>query len=346
MLDGIVKPAVAVVASPTVSGLDRLDGFDGPLIFTSNHASHLDTPLLLTSLPDRFRHRTVVAGAADYFFDRRGKAIVSALALGAVPIDRTAVSRQSLHQFEDLLEDGWNVIMFPEGGRTPDGWAQEFKAGAAYVATRAGVPIVPVHLEGSRRAWRKGGRAPSHHDPCHLRQAAPSRHHAESGPCPGRRARTGGGGARRRAGDRLVVGPPAGGGGHDPVAARTRGRRLAPVVDPRRGPPAPVRPALAVLTGAVVGLRRRPPAPSCPRPPRPGRGSPGVVAVECRPIPEWTAPSGLADRDRDPAPVGDVEALGACPGRGCRRALGPVSATGDRGGGMGRRRCVRWRRAR
>jgi 1-acyl-sn-glycerol-3-phosphate acyltransferase len=157
VVDGVLKPAVAVVASPTVSGLDRLDGFDGPLIFTSNHASHLDTPLLLTSLPDRFRHRAVVAGAADYFFDRRGKAIVSALALGAVPIDRTAVSRQSLHHLEDLLEDGWNVIIFPEGGRTADGWAQEFKAGAAYLATRAGVPVVPVHVEGSRRAWRKGG---------------------------------------------------------------------------------------------------------------------------------------------------------------------------------------------
>jgi len=157
VLDGLLKPAVAVVASPTVSGLDRLDGFEGPLIFTSNHASHLDTPLLLTSLPDRFRHHTVVAGAADYFFDRRGKAIISALALGAVPIDRTAVSRQSLHQFEELLAEGWSLIIFPEGGRTPDGWAQEFKAGAAYLATRAGVPIVPVHVEGSRRAWRKGG---------------------------------------------------------------------------------------------------------------------------------------------------------------------------------------------
>ena len=157
VLDGVVKPAVGFVASPTITGLDRLEGLEGPAIFVSNHSSHLDTPLLLTSLPERFRHRTVVAAAADYFFDRRIKAIGSALALAAIPIDRTTVSRRSLHLAVELLDDGWSLIIFPEGGRTPDGWAQEFKAGGAYLATRRNVPVVPVHLEGSRRVWRKGG---------------------------------------------------------------------------------------------------------------------------------------------------------------------------------------------
>jgi 1-acyl-sn-glycerol-3-phosphate acyltransferase len=157
VLDAVVKPAVDFVASPTVTGLDRLEGLEGPAIFFSNHASHLDTLLLLTSLPVRFRHRTVVAAAADYFFDRRVKAIGSALALAAIPIDRTTVSRRSLHLAEDLLDDGWNLVIFPEGGRTADGWAQEFKGGAAYLATRGSVPVVPVHIEGSRRVWRKGG---------------------------------------------------------------------------------------------------------------------------------------------------------------------------------------------
>ncbi len=157
VLDGIIRPAVEVVASPTVTGRDRLAGVRGPVIFVANHASHLDTPLLLCSVPERFRRRMVVAGAADYFFDRHVKAVVSALALGAVPIDRTSVGRRSLHHLEDLLADDWNVIIFPEGGRTPDGWGREFTAGAAYLATKCGVPVVPVHLEGSRRVWRKGG---------------------------------------------------------------------------------------------------------------------------------------------------------------------------------------------
>jgi 1-acyl-sn-glycerol-3-phosphate acyltransferase len=165
VVDGLIAPAVSLMASPAVTGLDRLEGVRGPLIFVANHASHLDTPLLLTSVPERFRHHMVVAAGADYFFDRRVKAVVSALALGAVPIDRTSVSRRSLHHLEELLADGWNVIIFPEGGRTPDGWGREFKAGAAYLATKAAVPVVPVHLEGSRRVWRKGG---------HLRAATTS----------------------------------------------------------------------------------------------------------------------------------------------------------------------------
>jgi 1-acyl-sn-glycerol-3-phosphate acyltransferase len=149
---------VHFVADPTITGLDRIERVERPAIFSSNHASHVDTPLLLTALPDRFRHKTVVAAAADYFFDRRFKAIMSALALAAIPIDRTTVSRRSLHRVEDLVNDGWCLIIFPEGGRTNDGWAQEFKAGAAFVACRTGVPTVPVHIEGTRRAWRKGGR--------------------------------------------------------------------------------------------------------------------------------------------------------------------------------------------
>lgn len=151
VLDGLVKPIVSIVASPVVAGLDRLKYLEGPVIFSANHSSHLDTPLLLTSLPDRFRHHTVVAAAADYFFDRRLKAIVSALALAAIPIDRTSVSRRSLQRATDLIDDGWNLVIFPEGGRSPDGWSQPFRAGAAFLATRMGVPVVPIHLEGSRR---------------------------------------------------------------------------------------------------------------------------------------------------------------------------------------------------
>jgi len=158
VLNAVIRPAVNVVATPAVAGLDRLVGAEPPVIFVANHASHLDAPLLLTSVPERFRRRMAVAGAADYFFDRRLKGVISALALGAVPIERTSVSRRSLHSLEELIADDWSVIIFPEGGRTPDGWGREFKAGAAYLATKAAVPVVPVHIQGSRLVWRKGGR--------------------------------------------------------------------------------------------------------------------------------------------------------------------------------------------
>ena len=59
------------------------------------------------------------------------------------------------HQPSDKLEDGWNLVIFPEGGRSPDGWTQPFKGGAAYLARRTGRPVVPVYLHGTRHVLPK-----------------------------------------------------------------------------------------------------------------------------------------------------------------------------------------------
>lgn len=155
-----MRPAVALLARPRVHGLDRIAGLEPPAIFAANHHSHLDTPLLLATLPARFRHRTVVAAAADYFFDSRPKAALAALAMAAIPIERTRVGRRSADLAASLLAQGWNLVIFPEGGRSPDGWGQDFQGGAAYLADRCGVPVVPVHLEGTGRVLPKGARRP------------------------------------------------------------------------------------------------------------------------------------------------------------------------------------------
>lgn len=156
VLDTVGKGMVQVLAAPEVSGADRLVGAEGPVIFAANHASHVDTPLLLTALPDRFRHRTVVAAGADHFFDKRWKGFLWAFAINAIPIERMKVSPRSTRLANQMLRDGWSLLIFPEGGRSPHGWAQSHRAGAAYLALRSGRPIVPVHLEGTRRILRKG----------------------------------------------------------------------------------------------------------------------------------------------------------------------------------------------
>ncbi len=161
IVEGVARPVVAALAMPRRGGADRLDGLAGPAVFVSNHHSHLDTPLLLTSIPEPWRHRLVVGAAADYFFGSRPAATLAALAIGAVPIERTKVNRRSADQLAELLDDGWSVLLYPEGGRSPDGWGQEFRAGAAWLAVRAGVPVVPIHLAGTGRILRKGRRLPS-----------------------------------------------------------------------------------------------------------------------------------------------------------------------------------------
>jgi len=159
VLDNVTRPLARVVASPQLRGEEGLVGLEAPVIFAANHSSHIDTPLLLACLPLRFRHRTVVAAAADYFFDRRWKADAFSFLLGAIPIERTKVNRRSADLAAELLADEWSLVIFPEGGRSPDGWAQEFRGGAAYLASRTGRPVVPVHLDGTRHILPKGGGA-------------------------------------------------------------------------------------------------------------------------------------------------------------------------------------------
>ena len=157
VLDSLTRPLMRGLASPKLAGTDRIDGLRGPVVFAANHASHVDTPLLLVSLPERFRHRTAVAAGADYFFDKRWKGALWSFAINAIPIERTRVSPRSTRLASQLLDEGWSLIIFPEGGRSPDGWHQDHRAGGAYLALKAGVPIVPVHLEGTGRILRKGG---------------------------------------------------------------------------------------------------------------------------------------------------------------------------------------------
>ena len=160
ILESVMRPTMAVIASPARRGLDRLDDVDGPVVFVANHHSHADTPLLLTSIPEPWRHRITVGAAADYFFSNRISGALSALAIGAVPIERSKVGRKSADMARDLIDDGWSMLLYPEGGRSPDGWGQEFRGGAAYLAIRCNVPVVPIHLQGTGRILRKGRTLP------------------------------------------------------------------------------------------------------------------------------------------------------------------------------------------
>lgn len=161
---GPLKVAVRTLADPRVQGLDRLAdlrrlGDDAPpLIFVANHHSHLDAPLMLTSIPLPWRENVFVVAAADYFFTTRTTSAASALALGAIPIDRSTVSRRTSDQAAELIADGMSMVIFPEGGRSPDGWGQPFKGGAAFLADKCGVAVVPVHIDGSGAIWGKGAR--------------------------------------------------------------------------------------------------------------------------------------------------------------------------------------------
>jgi 1-acyl-sn-glycerol-3-phosphate acyltransferase len=163
LLEGVLRPLMTSVAKPERRGLDRLADLqeEDPVpavVFAANHHSHVDSPLLLTSIPEPWRHKVFVGAAADYFFTNPVSSAASALALNAIPIERSGVSRRSIGQAEALMADGWSLVLFPEGGRSPDGWGQAHKGGAAWLAERTGSPVVPVHIAGTGRILPKGAK--------------------------------------------------------------------------------------------------------------------------------------------------------------------------------------------
>ena len=81
-------------------------------------------------------------------------------ALGAFPVRRAAAARAALRRCMDIIRSGEPLVLFPEGTRRSGPVVQELYEGAAYVAIRTGVPVVPVGIGGSERALRKGKRVP------------------------------------------------------------------------------------------------------------------------------------------------------------------------------------------
>ncbi|TCO51744.1 1-acyl-sn-glycerol-3-phosphate acyltransferase [Kribbella antiqua] len=151
---GALNSVLRWEVNPQVSGLDSLLKVNGPALIVANHSSHLDTPLVLCTLPDAMRRKTAVAAAADYFFDTWWRATASAIVFNTFPIERRGGKLSSTPG--DLLADGWNVVVFPEGTRSPDGWMERFRMGAAYLAVEHGVPVIPVGIKGSFAAMPRG----------------------------------------------------------------------------------------------------------------------------------------------------------------------------------------------
>lgn len=155
LVDVGIAPLTRSITRPTIINASALDGLERPIIFVANHQSHLDTPLILAVLPPELRHHTVVGAGADFFFDRRTKGFFSSTLLGAIPIDRVRPSRASAELATRLLLEGWNLVLFPEGGRTPDGLTQELKSGAAQIASKVQRPVVPLFIDGTYEIYGK-----------------------------------------------------------------------------------------------------------------------------------------------------------------------------------------------
>ncbi|MGH9614437.1 MAG: lysophospholipid acyltransferase family protein [Bryobacteraceae bacterium] len=129
-----------------IEGMERLSR-DGSYVFAANHLSYMDTPVVLASIPVQFR-----------FLAKKGLFQIPFLGwhlarAGHIPVprgDARGAVKAMTTAAETIREHGVSVLLFPEGGRSHDGVMRDFLEGAALIAIKAGVPIVPVALNGTR----------------------------------------------------------------------------------------------------------------------------------------------------------------------------------------------------
>ena len=145
-------------AARRATGREKLAGLKGPVILVANHASHMDTPVILAALPWRLRKKTAVAAAADYFYKNRLVAAAVSLVFNTVPIERRGggMGKNGSGHLDKLLDQGWNLLLFPEGTRTRDGGPGRVRRGAAVLAAAHNLSIVPIRVTGTRAAMPPG----------------------------------------------------------------------------------------------------------------------------------------------------------------------------------------------
>lgn len=155
---GLFGSLLSFYARKEVVGAAQLEQLPGPVIFVANHCSHADTPLLLGALPARWRRRTAVAAAADYFYTDRLRAAAVSLAFCTVPLERRRRDGGTggTAALEPLVDDGWSLVVFAEGTRSRDGRVGPLRTGAAVLAAHHRMPIVPVHIAGTHTAMPSG----------------------------------------------------------------------------------------------------------------------------------------------------------------------------------------------
>jgi long-chain acyl-CoA synthetase len=166
-----IVPLTRAFAYTRVEGLEHLRTIDGPVVFASNHQSHMDVPVIIAALPGRLRARVAPAMAKEFFKAHFFPAdhtwrewltnslnyYLAAFFFNAFPLpQREAGARQTLKYIGELTGQGWSILIFPEGLRSPTGQMKPFRGGIGMIGARLDIPVVPVRIDDVDRLMPMG----------------------------------------------------------------------------------------------------------------------------------------------------------------------------------------------
>lgn len=153
---GPMRALMASLVTVRVDGEANVEGLEPPFIVVANHSSHLDAPVLMTSLPYSVTRHLATAVAADYFYEQKWRSTLTSVFFNSYPVDREGRKSKRAGLSVSLLRQGVPLLIFPEGTRSRTGEMARFKPGAAALARALRVPVLPVALIGAHDAMPVG----------------------------------------------------------------------------------------------------------------------------------------------------------------------------------------------
>jgi len=145
---GLARLILFTCARYRVAGAANLPAA-GPVLVCSNHLHLADIPVVVVSL----RRKVIFMAKEDLFSGRLSRHLVHNF--GAFPVRRGQIDRQAIREAETALAKGWALVMFPEGRRSLTRQLQPAFPGSALVASRSGVPILPIGITGTEQLRKK-----------------------------------------------------------------------------------------------------------------------------------------------------------------------------------------------
>ncbi|WP_322797248.1 AMP-binding protein [Tepidiforma sp.] len=152
-----IFPLLRLGYSVEVRGKEHFAAVREPCLVISNHNMHLDQAMLLRSMPPWFRRKVAIAAAASDIFGNRLRGFFASLLGNAFPFAKEGSGvRESLEYVAKMLDEGWNVLIFPEGRLTVIGPMQPFKSGIGLLAVETGAPVLPMRIDVLRPGFYEG----------------------------------------------------------------------------------------------------------------------------------------------------------------------------------------------
>ncbi|MCW5966072.1 MAG: AMP-binding protein [Bryobacterales bacterium] len=160
-------------ARAAVVGTEHLDALSGPALFISNHLTEIDGALIVGRLPWRLARRCAIAMSGEILRSYKHPAptetwywrlwlpvqyLLVVLCYHVFPLPRTAGVRRAFRHAGHLADEGYHVMVFPEGTRSTTGQLLPFRQGAGILARDLQLPVVPIWLEGVHELREQGRR--------------------------------------------------------------------------------------------------------------------------------------------------------------------------------------------